>query len=356
MIDVIKNWLDRYFSNEEFLALLGLLLGLSLLMALMGSVVVPILTGVVLAYVMQGVIDQLQRLKLSRGFAVTITYTLFLGGFIAFLLFVLPRIWRQVGNLYTDLPGLSARLSETLSGLQVSLPAPISEQQIATWVNLLSAEATELGQWLLSASLSQLPVLMTVMAYTLLVPILVFFLLKDKDLIIDYFLGLLPEHRPLMNQVGSEISQQMQNYVRGKFIELLIAGLCTYALFAVFELNYAALLGFLVGVSVIIPYLGIAVVTIPVVSVALIQFGLSGEFFYLMLGYLVIQTLDGFLLVPLLFSEVNNLHPLAIVIAVLVFGAWFGLAGVFFAIPLAILLRAILGAWPKVDEPEVTAP
>jgi len=75
-----------------------------------------------------------------------------------------------------------------------------------------------------------------------------------------------------------------------------------------------------------------------------------------MLGYLVIQALDGFLLVPLLFSEVNNLHPLAIVIAVLVFGAWFGLAGVFFAIPLAILLRAILGAWPKVDEPEVTAP
>ncbi|MGB1191064.1 MAG: AI-2E family transporter, partial [Pseudomonadales bacterium] len=80
---------------------------------------------------------------------------------------------------------------------------------------------------------------------------------------------------------------------------------------------------------------------------ALMQFGLSGEFFYLMVGYLVIQALDGLLLVPLLFSEANNLHPLAIILAVLIFGSWFGLAGVFFAIPLAILIKALIGAWPR---------
>ena len=121
----------------------------------------------------------------------------------------------------------------------------------------------------------------------------------------------------------------------------------TYLLFAFFDLNYAALLGFLVGVSVIIPYLGIAAVTVPVVVVALMQFGLSGDFFYLMIGYLVIQALDGLLLVPLLFSEANNLHPLAIILAVLIFGSWFGLAGGFFAIPLAILIKALIGAWPR---------
>ena len=150
-----------------------------------------------------------------------------------------------------------------------------------------------------------------------------------------------------MDRIGNELSGQMENYVRGKFIELIIAGLVTYLLFAFFDLNYAALLGFLVGVSVIIPYLGIATVTVPVVVVALMQFGLSGDFFYLMIGYLVIQALDGLLLVPLLFSEANNLHPLAIILAVLIFGSWFGLAGVFFAIPLAILIKALIGAWPR---------
>ena len=178
------------------------------------------------------------------------------------------------------------------------------------------------------------------LAYTLLVPILVFFLLKDKEQLLDYFLGFLPEDRPLMDRIGNELSGQMENYVRGKFVELIIAGLATYLLFAFFDLNYAALLGFLVGVSVIIPYLGIAAVTVPVVVVALMQFGLSGDFFYLMIGYLVIQALDGLLLVPLLFSEANNLHPLAIILAVLIFGSWFGLAGVFFAIPLAILIQS----------------
>ena len=150
-----------------------------------------------------------------------------------------------------------------------------------------------------------------------------------------------------MNQIGDELSGQMENYVRGKFLELIIAGSVTYGLFVFFGLNYAALLGFLVGLSVIIPYLGVAAVTVPVTIVALMQFGLSSEFFYLMVGYLVIQALDGLLLVPLLFSEANNLHPLAIILAVLIFGAWFGLAGVFFAIPLAILMKALLSAWPR---------
>ena len=87
--------------------------------------------------------------------------------------------------------------------------------------------------------------------------------------------------------------------------------------------------------------------TVPVTIVALMQFGLSSDFFYLMAGYLVIQALDGLVLVPILFSEANNLHPLAIILAVLIFGAWFGLAGVFFAIPLAILMKALLSAWPR---------
>ena len=347
MIEIFKKWVGRYLAEEESLILLFLLLGIALFFSLLGSVLVPVLTGVVLAYVMQGVINQLQRARIPSRWSMIITYLLFLGGFVGFFLFLMPRIWRQLSSLYNDLPGLSERLGTTLGLLPEQFPLLISERQISVWVNLLSDQAAELGQWFLSASLSQLPVLLTVLAYTLLVPILVFFLLKDKEQLLDYFLGFLPEDRPLMDRIGNELSGQMENYVRGKFVELIIAGLATYLLFAFFDLNYAALLGFLVGVSVIIPYLGIAAVTVPVVVVALMQFGLSGDFFYLMIGYLVIQALDGLLLVPLLFSEANNLHPLAIILAVLIFGSWFGLAGVFFAIPLAILIKALIGAWPR---------
>ncbi|MDG1192238.1 MAG: AI-2E family transporter, partial [Arenicellales bacterium] len=89
------------------------------------------------------------------------------------------------------------------------------------------------------------------------------------------------------------------------------------------------------------------VVTIPVVLVAWFQWGFSGEFFVLVSVYLIIQGLDGNVVVPLLFSEVNNLHPVAIITAVLIFGGVWGVLGVFFAIPLATLVHAVLRAWPR---------
>ena len=115
-------------------------------------------------------------------------------------------------------------------------------------------------------------------------------------------------------------------------------------------LRYSVLLAVAVGFSVLIPYIGAAVVTVPVAMVALFQWGLTPEFAWLMVAYLVIQALDGNLLVPVLFSEAVNLHPVAIIIAVLVFGGLWGFWGVFFAIPLATLVKAVINAWPKRED------
>ncbi|EBP0381015.1 AI-2E family transporter, partial [Salmonella enterica] len=88
------------------------------------------------------------------------------------------------------------------------------------------------------------------------------------------------------------------------------------------------------------------VVTIPVVGVALFQFGLGTEFWSCFAVYLIIQALDGNLLVPVLFSEAVNLHPLVIILSVVIFGGLWGFWGVFFAIPLATLIKAVVHAWP----------
>ena len=114
------------------------------------------------------------------------------------------------------------------------------------------------------------------------------------------------------------------------------------------------LLSVVVGVSVLVPFIGAAVVTVPVVLVALFQFGWGSELAWLTVAYLVIQILDGNVLVPLLFSEVNNLHPVAIILAVLFFGGLWGLVGVFFAIPLATVVLAVVNAWPRVEIPKTS--
>ena len=150
------------------------------------------------------------------------------------------------------------------------------------------------------------------------------------------------------------MDDQLANYVRGKVVEIAIVGVTAYVLFLILGLNYPALLAMIVGLSVLIPYIGATLATIPVALVGYVQWGLGTDFYTLIIAYFILQALDGNVLVPLLFSEAVNLHPVAIIIAVLIFGGLWGFWGVFFAIPLATLLKAILNAWPRNDHNEHT--
>jgi len=159
--------------------------------------------------------------------------------------------------------------------------------------------------------------------------------------------SLLPKKRPVMNKIFAEMNQQIANYVRGKAIEILIVGSVSYVSFTILGLDFALLLALAMGFSVVIPYIGAVVVTIPVLLIGFFQWGWGYELLYLTIAYAIIQGLDGNVLVPLLFSEAVKLHPAAIILAVLFFGGLWGFWGVFFAIPLATLVKAIGNAWPS---------
>ena len=208
-----------------------------------------------------------------------------------------------------------------------------------------------MAERLVSFSFSTFPSLVIMMVYLVLVPLLVFFMLKDKDELLNLLASMLPQERPVMWRIWHEMNLQMANYVRGKAIEILVVGLVSYVFFLFMGLQYAALLGLLVGLSVVIPYIGAMIVTFPIAAVGYFQWGFGSELLWLMVGYGIIQALDGNVLVPLLFSEAVNLHPIAIILAVLVFGGLWGFWGVFFAIPLATLVKALYNAWPRTDLP-----
>ena len=202
----------------------------------------------------------------------------------------------------------------------------------------------------LSLSLASIPAMLTVIVYLILGPVLVFFFLKDKDQLIAWMTGFLPRDRGVLDQVWHEMDDQIGNYVRGKVYEIFIVGSVSYAVFTWLGLNYAPLLGVIVGLSVIVPYIGAAVVTLPVALAAYLQMGFGNDFTWVIVAYAIIQAVDGNVLVPLLFSDVVNLHPVAIIVAVLVFGGLWGFWGVFFAIPLATLVKSLLKAWPRMTD------
>lgn len=349
MVKVIRDWLHRYFSDEQAVVLAVLLvLGFALVLTL-GGMLAPVLTGLVLAFLMQGLVNGLERLKMPQVLAVWLVFTLFMGGLTVFLLVLMPLLWQQLSTLFNELPRMAAEWQSVFLLLPERYPNLITDAQVVQLIDSMRGEAGKFGQWALSFSLSSLPMLVSVMIYLVLVPILVFFFLKDREQIGQWFRSYLPRERSLITQVAQEMNQQIANYIRGKFIEIIICGVVTYIAFAYLGLNYAALLALLVGLSVVVPYIGAVVVTVPVALIGLFQWGWSDQFLYLMVIYGIIQALDGNVLVPLLFSEAVNLHPVAIICAVLLFGGLWGFWGVFFAIPLATLFKAVINAWPRTE-------
>ena len=179
------------------------------------------------------------------------------------------------------------------------------------------------------------------------VPLLVYFFLMDKEQILKWFGSrFIPKHHQVLSTVWKDLHRQIANYLRGRVIEAMIVMIVTYIAFVILGLQYALLLAALVGVSVFIPYIGVIVVTVPVLIVGVLQWGFTEHLWTLLIVYAVIVTLDGNLLMPLLFSGAVSLHPIAIILAILVFGGIWGIWGMFFAIPLAALVKALIENWP----------
>ena len=335
MLRIFKNWADNYFSDEEAVYLLVVLIAAGLVIAFFGGMLAPVLAALVIAYLMQGLVSALERRGMRRLLAVNLVFALFLGVLIATLVVLLPMVWRQTVLLVQDqLPHVLGNGEAWLKELPEHYPEIISMEQVNSIVAVIQREVAEAGQGVLTLSLASIPNLVEVMVFLVLLPLLVFFFLKDRETIVNWMLGFLPKRRRILAHVWHEMDGQIANYVRGKAIEILLVGSATFIAFLLLGMNYTVLLAVMVGLSVVVPYIGATVVTLPVAAVAYVQFGWSGDFALVMVVYGVIQFVDGNILVPLLFSEAVNLHPVAIITAILLFGGMWGLWGVFFAIPL----------------------
>lgn len=347
MLDIFEKWYRRYLFEEESILLLVLIALVILLLMTLGNVLTPLVAAIVLAYLMQGISARLQAIGLPQWAGVGVAFTVFISAFFGIMLVLLPLVWRQLISLAGELPRMFDQTRRLLLGFAAEYPEILSKAQLEQLSATAQVEIANMGQSVVAFSIGTLPNLFNVMMYLVLIPLLVFFFLKDRQQILDWLARFLPSERPLLKRIWGEMNIQISNYARGKALEIIIVGAASYFSFTFLELRYAALLGLLVGLSVIIPYIGAALVTIPVVAVAYFQWGLGSEFYTVAIVYMIIQGLDGNVLVPLLFSEAVNLHPVAIVLAVLFFGGIWGLWGVFFAIPLATLIKAIINAWPE---------
>ena len=409
-MDLIKDWLKRQLSNPQIVLLASVLLVVFLTIFFLGGFIAPVLASVVIAYLLDGIIMRFQKHGVPRLVAVCGVFVLFLLSVFLLFFVVFPSLVSELDKFVrNDVPGIVTNVSNNMKGayqkyeyfrnkrlpdfftkqLQSSKPAnppqtntessnshplintneiqgprslldeasfngvsllpseqgadPSSYERIT---NAVETELTEIGRRALTFSISSLKNIVVYMLYLVLVPVLVFFILKDKQAILNWFAKFLPNERALTRQVWEEVNIQTSNYVRGKFWEVIIVWGVTYITLEAFGLRATLLVSLFVGLSVLVPYVGATLMYIPIVILGYYQFGMSSTFVWLFIAYSIIQVLDGNVLAPVLLSEATSLHPIAIIAAILLFGGLWGFWGVFFAIPLATLVNSIIKAWP----------
>ncbi len=294
-----------------------------------------------------GMQKKIQSYNISEKISLVITFSIFIVIGAALVIWLVPLLYTQLQAFVIDVPNLINNFRDFISELPSKFPDLVSSDQITIFFQAVSEEISAIAQNIVKTSISSIQSAITVLLYIILFPILVYFFLFDRKNIIDGFLKVIPGKREMFTSIWTEMDVQLSNYVRGKTIEIFIVGIAAAIIFSSLGLRYSALLSVLVGLSVIIPFVGAFLVTIPVVVIGLLQFGLGTQFTILISLYLLLQALDGNLLVPIIFSETLKLHPVIIILAVFIFGSMFGFWGVFFSIPIATFIKAVWNAWPS---------
>jgi len=349
-LSFIGDRIQRLLPNSQAVSLALILTFGSLFIYFLADLLMPVFFSVVLAYLLNGLVVKAEKRKLPQLPSVYIVFSGFLTclGFAIFVL--MPMVSAQAVQLVQKIPLMVKSAQQEIMRLPQMYPQLMTEKSVKDFMISVQNELLDYGQGLISSGADSVLGLVSAIIYLFLVPMMVFFFLKDKNVLLNWFLQFLPRDRHLTTLVWKEVDVQIGNYVRGKFLEVFLLWAVSYATFSTLGLNYAMLLAVLMGLSVMIPYVGATLVTFPVLGVAYMQWGMSGdEFMYIVIAYSIIQAIDGVVLVPLLFSEAVNLHPVAIIIAILFFGGLWGFWGVFFAIPLATLVKAVLNAWPRIE-------
>jgi putative permease len=351
-MNLLTAWFKRTFADPQVVILGIVLVAAVAIVAGLGRMLAPVFASIVIAYLLEAAVVRLHKIGISRLASVSLVFLLFLASLFFLLFGLVPMLTRQLTQLVQQLPNYITQGQELLLQLPQRYPQLVSEDQIQQLIGSVGNEVALAGQQFLTWSLASVGNVMGLLVLLVLIPVLVFFLLKDKSLLIDWFKSFLPTERHLVSSVWADVEAQIANYVRGKAGEIVIVGAVSYITFVSLGLQYSALLATMVGFSVLIPYIGAAVITLPIAFVAYFQWGWGWDFGQVMIAYAIIQALDGNVLVPLLFSEALNLHPVAIIVAILIFGGLWGFWGIFFAIPLATVVQAVLKAWPRPENDE----
>ena len=322
------------------------------LIYILAPILLPFVSGALLAYLGDPVVDRLEKFKISRTLSVVIVF------FIAFLLvlpifiFLVPLIESQIKLLIVKMPGyidwIMVNLEPTLKDtFGVSVPALEIEQLKATFGEQFSDAGGFFKSLVRTISHSGM-VVAGWAANLFLIPVITFYLLRDWDNLVDYVHDLLPRSvEPTVSRLAKESDEVLGAFLRGQMLVMLALGTIYAIGLKLVGLEFALLIGMLAGLLSFIPYMGL-VVGILVAGVAImLQTHDPMNLLWVAMVFIIAQVIEGTVLTPLLVGDRIGLHPVAVIFSVLAGGQLFGFFGILLALPVFAVIAVIMRHFHK---------
>ncbi len=329
-------------GNTPWLAFAALLVP-GVLIYLLGPILTPFLAGALLAYIFDPLVDRLETRGLSRTVGTVIVIILAGLALLGLLLVALPLFQGQFAELAQRVPaGFDLLQTRFLPWLAQTLGISI-DFNLAALKAWLTEKATERGTaWLPSLQTGALAIV-GVLVNLLLIPVVMFYLLRDWDVMVARVASLAPRRwLGTVTRIARDMDAVVGEFLRGQMA--VMATLSLYYALALWAtgLDYALPIGILTGLLSFVPFLGFGLGVILALLVAVLQFADWTGVAWVAGIYLAGQTLESYVITPRLVGERVGLHPVAVIFALAAFGQLFGFVGVLLAVPLAAILLVAL--------------
>lgn len=329
------------------------------LLATTGSLLAPFVLAVVLAYLLDPLVDRLEAKRVPRALGIVLLTLPALGALAALVVLGIPAAAQQLADMLEQAPVLLDRLAGWADGarsrlLRVDLPL-VDEDALLQRLRDVDAEAVvafvqerrdALGSWAWRSVLGVgrgVGFVIGLGGYLVLTPVLTFYLLRDWDRLQAAVAGLLPAgRRDAILDFAREYDAILGRYLRGQLTVAMALGLITFAGLALVRFPYAATLGLLVGVFSVVPYLGLLLSLAPAVFIALMSGSVGASLLKVAVVYTVAQVLEGTVISPRIVGDSVGLHPVWVVLAMALGGFYFGFVGLLIAVPAAAGVKLVV--------------
>jgi len=345
-------------SREHALLLTGAtVLFLLWLLYALGSILAPFLVAFALAYILDPAADALERRRVPRGLAVALLVIPVLAGIALALVFGLPAIGRQAGELVEQVPAALSRVAawlESLRGWLMRLDLPLmpegtvaslrlDEARVAAFVQAQQQQLLERA-WAAVLGVGRgFGFLLTLVGYLVLTPVVVIYLLRDFNRITDRAARLLPPaRRERWLPLAREYDRLLGRFLRGQVLEAFIVGVLTWIGLLIVGFPYSGLVAATAGVFNLVPYLGLVVSVVPVLVIALLSGSFLGSLLEAGIVFFIVQLIDGTITGPRVVGGSVGLHPVWVMLALAAGSFFFGFVGLLLAMPAALLLKLAL--------------